>query len=123
MKSKNATSNRDRRLKPRFKISIRVKIEASLIGSRHRYDFISEDISESGLLIRHTGRDKVGFNELSIIEVWLHPPEREAIFFYAKFVRFSPETQFLAIRIIDIEREEFEKYREFILSHAAEVVD
>lgn len=123
MKKNNALTSRERRVKPRFKISIKVRIEASLIGSRHRYDFISEDISESGLLIRHTGRDRVGFNELSIIESWLYPPGRDPIFFYAKFVRFSQETQYLAIRIIDIEREEFEKYRDFIASHASEIVE
>ena len=57
---------------------------------------------------------------MSIIEVWLHPPEREPIFFYAKFVRFSPETQTLAIRIIDIERDQMENYRDFIMAHAEE---
>ncbi|NRA67889.1 MAG: PilZ domain-containing protein [Pseudobacteriovorax sp.] len=116
-------SNRDRRLKPRYKISIHVRIEAQLIGSPMKYDFISEDISESGLLIRHTGRHKVSFNKFSIIEVWLYPPESPPIFFFAKYIRFIPETQLLAIRISDIDREHADHYRIFLETHAESEVD
>ncbi|SMF76766.1 PilZ domain-containing protein [Pseudobacteriovorax antillogorgiicola] len=115
-------SGKERRLKPRFKISLHVRIEAQLIGSHYKYDFITEDLSETGLLIRHTGKGRVSFNELSIIEVWLYPPKLDPLFFYAKFVRFQKDDQCMAIRIIDIEPEAFRTYHDFIMAHASEEV-
>ena len=121
MRAKDKPS-KERRLKPRFKIRIHLKIQAQLIGSNYRYQFESEDLSETGLLIRYTGVDRVTFNELSIIETWLYPPDIEPIFFYAKFVRYQADDQCLAIRIIDIDAEEFRRYQDFIIANATEEV-
>lgn len=111
-------SEADRRIKPRFKISVKLRVQAQLIGSFNKFEFISIDISESGLLMKHASENLSSFNNLSILEVWLHPPNDEPIFFYAKFVRLSHDKQALAIRIADIEPKEFDRYVQFIQKYS-----
>lgn len=115
-------SGKERRLKPRFRINLNVKIKAQLIGSQFKYEFITEDLSETGLLIRHVGKGRVAFNDLSIIEAWLIPPDAESIFFYAKFVRFQFDEQCMAIRIIDIDPDQFKRYTDLIIRLGGEEV-
>ena len=108
--------NRDTRIKPRFKIRVQAKIRAQLIGSDSRFDFVTENISESGLLVTHPANVKHGFNPHTILEVWIRNERNEEIFFFAKFVRRATDTSF-AITISDIDAVNGEMFQDFIFRH------
>lgn len=99
---------------PRYNINTKIKISAQLIGSRQRHDFITENISESGLLIRSQG-SKLTFNQQSIIEAWVYPEgaEDDPIFFICKFARKNDDLS-IGIRITSIDEHNTERYFELI---------
>lgn len=134
--SSAASKIRDKRVKPRFKIQVHARIKAQLIGSSSKFPFVTENISESGVLLTHPNRyidsevktglkedntfisakSKHSFNQSSILEVWLYNDRNEEIYFFAKFVRKADENSF-AIRIIDIDSANAKKYQEFLEAH------
>jgi hypothetical protein len=59
--SESASKIRDKRTKPRFKIQVHARIKAQLIGSSSKFPFVTENISESGVLLTHP--DKYNNNE------------------------------------------------------------
>lgn len=122
MSSRVASSGKDRRIKPRFEIAIHAKIQAKLIGAATRVDFVTDNISESGLLLFYEGKDRLAFNEHTILEVWLYTDTDDVLFFFAKFVRYQ-EGNRVAIRIIDMDAETIKKYSHFIHFHASREID
>lgn len=104
---------RDTRIKPRFKIAVQARIRAQLIGSSSKFDFVTENISESGLLVTHPTNFNPGFNNHTILEVWIKTDKGEEVFFFAKYVRKASESSF-AINIIDIDPANNEILQEFI---------
>lgn len=91
-----------------------LRAELKMIGCPHVYHFSSEDISESGLLLQHIGDDIIRFNHSSIIEVTLFIGEESPLHFFTRYVRFIPETQLLAVRITDCERDSNDRYKRFL---------
>ncbi len=108
--------SKDQRAKPRFKIAVHAHIKAQLIGSFNKYPFITENISESGLLVNHPVNMRPGFNVQTILEVWLLDDNGNEIFFFAKYVRKASESSF-AIKVIDIDLNNAKLYYDFIASH------
>jgi hypothetical protein len=119
--SENAAKMRDKRVKPRFKIQVHARIKAQLIGSSSKFPFVTENISESGLLVTHEPMSRHAFNKHSILEVWVNNEQGEEIYFFAKYVRKASDTSF-AIKIIDIDSANSRKYQDFIDSHRDEMV-
>ncbi len=114
--SDKAHPPRDSRVKPRYKIQVEAKIRAQLIGSSSKFEFVTENISESGLLVTHPPGLRHAFNDKTILEVWLRTSPEQEVFFFAKYVRVASENSF-AIRIIDIDPENLEIFQDFIGSH------
>ena len=114
--AESALRIRDQRVKPRFKIAVHARIKAQLIGSFHKLLFITENISESGLLVNHAVGARPGFNPQTILEVWLFDEAQNEIFFFAKYVRRASDTSF-AMKIIDIDTANAKLYHDFINSH------
>ncbi len=110
---------KDKRIKPRFKIQVRAKITAQLIGSASRFEFVTENISESGLLVNHNPGSRHSFNSHSILEVWVVTDHHEEVYFFAKYVRKASDTSF-AIKIIDIDPHNSVLYQAFISRHTPE---
>ena len=108
-------NTRDQRVKPRFKIMVHARIKAQLIGSATLLIFVTENISESGLLVNHAEGTRPPFNTQTILEVWLQDADQKEIFFFAKYVRRATETSF-AIKIIDIDTANAELYHAFVHS-------
>ncbi|MFW7381877.1 MAG: PilZ domain-containing protein [Oligoflexus sp.] len=113
---------RDRRMKPRFLINIRAKIRVQLIGSSSPLEFVAENISENGLLLDYMGKERLIFNQSTILETWLDINESKPIFFVTKFVRYHSENR-VAIRIIDIDNDTHERYLRFIEESATDEVE
>jgi len=119
--SDSAAIIRDKRVKPRFKIQVRTRIKAQLIGSSTKFTFVTENISESGLLVNHEPSSRHAFNKHSILEVWVRDDAGDEIYFFAKYVRKDSETSF-AIRIIDIDGINSKKYQDFIDAYRSLVI-
>lgn len=119
--SESAAKTRDQRVKPRFNIQVHARIKAQLIGSSSKYPFITENMSESGLLVQHESVPRPSFNTHSILEVWLSTDTGEEIYFFAKYVRKASDTSF-AIRIIDIDDPNSTKYQDFIDAHREKII-
>ena|GEM_PF-2604396 len=114
--SDSAAKIRDKRVKPRFKIEVHAHIKAQLIGSSSKYPFITENISESGLLVNHPPGSRHAFNKHSILEVWVTNDQGDEIYFFAKYVRKANDHSF-AIKIIDVDGANSKKYQDFIDAH------
>ncbi len=114
--SDSLAKTRDKRVKPRFKIEVHARIKAQLIGSSSKYPFITENISESGLLVNHPAGSRHSFNKHSILEIWVLNDRDEEIYFFAKYVRKAGDKAF-AVKIIDIDAANSKKYQEFIEAH------
>ena len=119
--SDSAAKTRDKRVKPRFKIQVHARIKAQLIGSSSKFPFVTENISESGLLVNHEPVSRHAFNKHSILEVWVSNDAGEEIYFFAKYVRKASESSF-AIKIIDIDGANSKKYQDFIDAHRSEAI-
>ncbi len=119
--SDQAGKTRDKRTKPRIKVEVHAQIKAQLIGSATKYPFVTENISESGLLITHAPGFKPAFNKHSILEVWVQNDQGEEIFFFAKYVRKASDHSF-GVKIIDIDGVNSKKYSDFIDSHKADIL-
>ncbi len=119
--SDSASKIRDKRVKPRFKIQVHARIKAQLIGSSSKFPFVTENISESGLLVHHEPMSRHAFNKHSILEVWVSNDQGEEIYFFAKYVRKANDTSF-AIKIIDIDGVNSKKYQDFIDAHRADAI-
>ncbi len=114
--SDSADKSKDQRVKPRFKIQVHAHIKAQLIGSSSKYPFITDNISESGLLVNHPPGSRHAFNKDSILEVWVTNEHGDEIFFFAKYVRKASNNSF-AIKIIDVDGANSKKYQDFIAAH------
>ncbi|HYX35872.1 MAG: PilZ domain-containing protein [Pseudobdellovibrionaceae bacterium] len=119
--SDSISKTRDKRVKPRFKIQVHARIKAQLIGSSSKFPFVTENISESGLLVNHEPGSRHAFNKHSILEVWVSNDADEQIFFFAKYVRKASDTSF-AIKIIDIDGMNSKKYQDFIDAHRGDAI-
>ncbi len=93
----------DKRLNLRFKLALDVPVTAQLLGSSAKYEFRSESISASGLLVRHVPGLQHAFNSHSILEVWMQTSPEQSIYFLAKYIRKASEDSF-AMQIVDLDR-------------------
>lgn len=112
----------DSQRKPRFTINVRAKIRIQLFGSSSPMEFKTCNISENGLLLGYNDKDRLNFNQFSILETWLYTGENKPISFLTKFVRYQDPAQ-IAIRIIDIDNESHKRYQEFISELASHEVN
>ena len=92
----------EKRLNLRFKIPIRARVIAQLIGSSVKFEFVSDNISSAGLLLQHDPVSQHSFNPHSILEVWIDDDADNQIYFLAKYIRKASENTF-AIRIVDVD--------------------
>ena len=92
---------RNRRRADRVSVKVVAKIFVQMIGSSSRYEYETDNISLSGLLLR-SAKKEVQFNMQSILEVWLYPSDDIKIFFFAKYVRKADDHSF-ALKITDID--------------------
>jgi hypothetical protein len=77
---------RDRRLRPRFGVEVFAKATVQLFGSSNVYELVTENISETGLLLNCDARID-HLNAASILEVALYLEPGNPIKFLAKWVR------------------------------------
>lgn len=93
----------ERRTSKRLNVKLKAKILVQMFGSGSRYEYVTENISLTGLLLKSQAKP-VQYNEGTLLEVWLYPNEVDEIYFFAKFVRKADDYTF-ALKITDISEE------------------
>ena len=106
-----------------------VRVVLGSIGSSIRYDLLTHNISHNGFFLNFDKPGRFPFTPASIMEVWLELGEDEGtLFLNGKLARIvMPEEKDgikqgesgIAIRIVQIDRENEEKLRLFIEKHAS----
>jgi hypothetical protein len=119
--AEHVKSGRERRLRPRFGIAVYAKATIQLFGSTNAYDLVTENISETGLLLNSdTKIDHL--SAASILEVKLFLQEEDPIKFLAKWVRNASDFS-IGIVISDISAPDRKRLSDFIYTVQQNEVD
>ena len=105
-----------------------LRVSMRSIGSEASYNMETRNVSDTGFFLRFEKPGRFPFTPSSIMEVWLTLEEGSTIFFNGRMTRVvHPEEAVsldtepgIAIRIIQIEKEEENTLREFIRKKAME---
>ena len=108
-----------------------LRVSMRSIGSEASYNMETRNVSDTGFFLRFEKPGRFPFTPSSVMEVWLTLEEGNTIFFNGKMTRVvHPEEAVLletepgiAIRIIQIEKDEENVLREFIRKKAVENED
>ena len=120
--------SRENRRYGRVIIERGLRVSMRSIGSEASYNMETRNVSDTGFFLRFEKPGRFPFTPSSIMEVWLTLEEGSTIFFNGKMTRVvHPEEAVLldtepgiAIKIIQIEKEEENILREFIRKKATE---
>ena len=120
--------SRENRRYGRVIIEKGLRVSMRSIGSEASYNMETRNVSDTGFFLRFEKPGRFPFTPSSIMEVWLTLEEGSTIFFNGKMTRVvypeeavSLETEpGIAIKIIQIEKEEESVLREFIRKKAME---
>ena len=120
--------SRENRRYGRVIIENGLRVSMRSIGSEASYNMETRNVSDTGFFLRFEKPGRFPFTPSSIMEVWLTLEEGSTIFFNGKMTRVvHPEEALsldtepgIAIKIIQIEKEEENVLREFIRKKAME---
>ena len=120
--------SRENRRYGRVIIEKGLRVSMRSIGSEASYNMETRNVSDTGFFLRFEKPGRFPFTPSSIMEVWLTLEEGSTIFFNGKMTRvvhpeeaISLETEpGIAIKIIQIEKDEENILREFIRKKAME---
>ena len=123
--------NRENRRYGRVIIEKGLRVSMRSIGSEASYNMETRNVSDTGFFLRFEKPGRFPFTPSSIMEVWLTLEEGSTIFFNGRMTRVvypdeavSLDTEpGIAIRIVQIEKEEENILREFIRKKALENED
>lgn len=123
--------SRENRRYGRVIIEKGLRVSMRSIGSEASYNMETRNVSDTGFFLRFEKPGRFPFTPSSIIEVWLTLEEGSTIFFNGRMTRVvHPEEAVsldtepgIAIRIIQIEKEEERVLRDFIKKKAMENED
>lgn len=104
---------------------LRVKLRS--IGAQMSYELATRNISYTGFFLEFASPGRFPFTRSSIMEVWLDLGEGGSVFFNGKMARVvnkgeeGQSSPGIAIRIVQIDKENEEKLRHFIDDKTAEL--
>jgi hypothetical protein len=113
---------KENRRTQRVRLQGPLKVVMGSMGGAVRYDLMTQDISPNGFFLAFDKPGRFPFTPASIMEVWLELEPQNTIFFNGKMARVvyptDPTAQEsgpgIAIRIIQIDRENEGRLNEFI---------
>lgn len=108
-----------------------LKVVICSIGAQVKYELTTRNISNTGFFLEFESPGRFPFNRSSIMEVWLELEPEQTIFFNGKMARVvrpgdvaERETgSGIAVRIVQIDRENERSLREFIRTRGGEVYE
>ena len=117
--------SRENRKVKRIYLENALKVVICSIGSQVRYEMSTFDVSHTGLFLDFDSPGRFPFNTSSIMEVWLETSAESPVFFNGKMARVvhkqegaDSQSPGIAIRIVQIDRENEKKLIDFIESHS-----
>lgn len=113
---------RENRRDLRLKIDLPLQVIMGSIGADVRYNLVTTDISNKGFFLEFANPGRFPFTPASIMEIWLELEAENTIFFNGKMARVVHPTDKaalesgpgIAVRIVQIDKEEENKLIEFI---------
>jgi len=113
---------RENRRNLRLAITEPLRVIMGSIGADVRYDLLTRDISNKGFFLDFEKPGRFPFTPASIMEIWLELEEGNTIFFNGKMARVVYPTDSgakesgpgIAVRIVQIEKDQEEVLIEFI---------
>ena len=119
--------NRENRRYGRIKIAKGLRVAMRSIGSEISYNMETHNVSDTGFFLNFEKPGRFPFTPASIMEVWLELEHEQTIFFNGKMTRVVyPEEASadneagIAIKIVQIEKDEETALRDFIRNKAIE---
>lgn len=119
--------NRENRRYGRIKIAKGLRVAMRSIGSEISYNMETHNVSDTGFFLNFEKPGRFPFTPASIMEVWLELEHEQTIFFNGKMTRVVyPEEASadneagIAIKIVQIEKDEESALRDFIRNKAIE---
>jgi hypothetical protein len=116
--------NRDHRRVKRIRLNHPLRVVMCSIGAQVRYELQTRDISNTGFFLEFDNPGRFPFNGSSIMEVWMQIDNSQTVFFNGKMARVVHRTETgntpgIAIRIVQIDRENEDKLKDFIDANLA----
>jgi len=124
-------SGKENRRVARLRLDQPLRVVMGSIGNAIRYDLLTRDISPTGFFLDFEKPGRFPFTPASIMEVWLELEEGSTIFFNGKMARVVRPSDpaaldlgpGIAIRIVQIEKENEITLRDFIIRRLSEQQD
>lgn len=113
---------RENRKDTRIQLDDPLKVVMCSIGAQVRYELLTRDVSQNGFFLEFESPGRFPFNKASIMEVWMELDDTSMVFFNGKMARvvrpgdpMEAETGAgIAIRIVQIDKENDRKLRAFV---------
>ena len=117
---------RENRKNRRITLKTPLKVVLCSIGAQVRYELATTNISNNGFFLEFESPGRFPFNESSILEVWLSLDDETVVFFNGKVARIVRRGDLghgdlgsgIAIRIVQIDRDQEENLLRFIKENA-----
>lgn len=121
-------NKRDNRKVQRVFLEAPIRVVMGSIGNSVRYELQSQSVSTNGFFLSFEKPGRFPFTASSIMEVWLEISDTEKVFFNGKMARVVMPSDVkdkrlgagIAIRIVQIDRENEDRLRSFIENTAGE---
>ncbi len=121
-------SSRENRKNQRITLDKPLRVVMCSIGGQVRYELATRNISTTGFFLEFGSPARFPFNRSSIMEVWLEIRDDETIFFNGKMARVVHRGEVgdsdlgpgIGIRIVQIDKENEDKLRQFIQDNLGE---
>lgn len=119
------SSKKENRKVQRVKLRTPLKVSMGSIGAQVRYDLETRSVSVNGFFLEFEKPGRFPFTPASIMEVWLELEPDNTIFFNGKMARVvhpgdvaaNDTGPGIAIRIVQIDRDNEAKLRDYVLRH------
>lgn len=127
--SSDATSKarRENRKNTRIQLQHALRVVIASIGASVRYEMVTRNVSVNGFFLDFDKPGRFPFNPSSIMEVWLELEPGKTIFFNGKMARVVKKNTDtsdvgigIAIKIVQIDKDNDQMLREFVMAKHAE---
>lgn len=119
-------SSRENRKNQRITLDEPLRVVMCSIGGQVRYELATRNVSNTGFFLEFESPGRFPFNRSSIMEVWMTIGAGDSIFFNGKMARVvhrGEESELgpgIGIRIVQIDKENEDKLRQFIQDNLGE---
>lgn len=115
-------ARKENRNQSRVQLDSPIRVIMGSIGAEIKYDLLTRNVSSNGFFLDFDKPGRFPFTPSSIMEIWLEIAPGNTVFFNGKMTRVVyPEDEHardtgpgIAVRIVQISRDQDSKLREFV---------